>query len=123
MRQPLAALLLLSLAAAVRASAETATAIDAGNEHTCAITSAGTLLCWGDNYSGQLGDGTRTNRDTPQEVVGLSDVTAVSAGLAHTCAISGNGHLQCWGSNSQGQLGNPDVTTRSTIPVDVLGLT
>jgi alpha-tubulin suppressor-like RCC1 family protein len=48
-----------------------ATAIAAGQYHTCAIAGAGTLRCWGNNASGQLGDGTTTQRNTPVNVIGL----------------------------------------------------
>lgn len=97
-------------------------AIDVGTAHTCALLSSGSMKCWGSNEHGELGDGTRNNRSTPIDVVGLSGtINLVSAGGGYTCAVI-NSAAKCWGWNNSGQLGDGTVDDRLA-PVDVSGLT
>lgn len=80
--------------------------IAAGAFHVCGISTAGPTFCWGDNSSGQVGDGTTTDRTSPTKVSGSTAFTSVGAGFAHTCALTAAGATYCWGLNASGQLGN-----------------
>ena len=97
-------------------------AISASGYHVCAVTTGGAALCWGNNVSGALGDGTSTDSLVPVAVSGLSSgVAAITAGLAHTCALTTGGGVLCWGNNPHGELGDGSLTD-SNLPVAVFGL-
>lgn len=85
----------------------TAIGLAAGDIHTCALLANGAVRCWGNNYEGQIGDGTGLNRSQPTPVVGLDNsVTALVAGDYHNCAITSTKAVVCWGESRDGELGN-----------------
>ncbi|NNF09058.1 MAG: signal peptidase I [Acidimicrobiia bacterium] len=98
------------------------TDVAAGDTHTCAIKTDGTVWCWGRNDKGQLGDGTTTNRTTPAQVTGITTAVAVGAGLKHTCVATSTGTVHCWGLNDHSQLGDGTTTNRTT-PTQATGIT
>jgi alpha-tubulin suppressor-like RCC1 family protein len=102
-------------------STNPAISISAGYSHVCALLANGEVLCWGNNSSGQLGDGTYSSSSIPVKVIGLVDVVAIAAGGEHTCAITKTASIRCWGDNYYGQLGDGTTTMKNT-PVDVIGL-
>ena len=106
-----------------------ATQITAGSGHTCALRQTGTITCWGNNWTGQLGNGQSGDdwednsaaSSVPVEVLGINDATQITAGSGYTCALRQTGTITCWGNNEDGQLGN-GTKTDSSVPVEVLGI-
>ena len=90
----------------VRGLAGRAVDVTSGDNHACALTSAGAVRCWGANDLGQLGTSTRSVSSGPVRVAGLTDAaTMVTAGDNHSCALMRHGRVYCWGMNDSGQLG------------------
>src|SRR3954453_9208154 len=97
----------------------TATAISAGDFHTCALLDDGSVRCWGVGLDGRLGYSNTDNigdDETPGSVAPVNlgtgrTATAISAGGSHTCAVLDNGSVLCWGRGSDGQLGYGNTAT------------
>lgn len=100
-----------------------ASSIAAGESHTCAILDDGSVACWGENMSGQLGrgDAVASWGGAPEQMgagivkvdLGLGVVAkALSLGTNHSCALLSDDTVKCWGDNSHGQLGTGDTASR-----------
>ncbi len=97
--------------------------IAAGGLHSCAVLDDGSVVCWGNNEDGQLGDGSTNDALTPVLVTGISDVTEMSLGTSSSCALTNAGALFCWGSNVEGQIGDDRACgMRCPLPQPVSGL-
>ena len=94
-------------------------ALSAGYEHSLALKSDGTLLSWGRDSEGQLGDSTAlTQQSTPVAVQGPSEIVGIASGIYHNVALKADGTLLAWGDNGQKQLGNGTIVPQP-IPVPV----
>src|SRR5712692_7461641 len=83
--------------------------VSAGLRYSVELQASGAMLAWGDNSSGELGDGTTTKRATPVPLPGLgpdSGVVQVAAGGSHTLVLKADGRVLAWGHNRSGELGD-----------------
>jgi hypothetical protein len=114
------------LPAVALGTGRTATAVVAGEWHTCALLDGGDVKCWGGNNFGQLGSGDTAPRggapgemgdNLPLIALGAGrHAVALAAGLAQTCALLDNASVKCWGMNGYGQLGLGDTNNRGDEP-------
>ena len=87
--------------------------IAAGGGHTCGITRANKAFCWGEGFSGQVGNAMQDFATEPYAVKTNLAFRMVVAGDRHTCGLTTNGRVYCWGENKQGQLGNETKDDRN----------
>ncbi len=107
---------------AVTALGVTVAQLDAASGHSCALKNDGTVWCWGLNGWGELGDGTKVDKNKPVPIGALgTNVAQISAGYLHTCAVKTDGTLWCWGANTYGALGD-GTTVDSSVPVPITAL-
>lgn len=95
--------------------------VAAGSYHSFALLSDGTVVAWGYNANGQLGDGTTTNQTTPVPVCGVDGSSQRLGGVAqlglggvsdHSLALLSDGRAVAWGRNDYGQLGDGTLQNR-----------
>jgi alpha-tubulin suppressor-like RCC1 family protein len=93
-----------------------------GDIHSCALTTKGSVKCWGYNGYGGLGDNTTTAASKPVLVYNMGQkVKSIATGGYHSCAVTIKGTAKCWGFNAYGQLGD-NTTVTSNKPVVVFGI-
>lgn len=98
-------------------------AISAGASFSLALLSNGTVMAWGENESGELGNGKAGASNVPVAVKNLKGVSAISAGGEFALALLANGTAEAWGNDERGQLGNAGVEEGSSkVAVPVEGL-
>jgi alpha-tubulin suppressor-like RCC1 family protein len=105
--------------ALVFAPSVTFSSLSAGGYSTCGLDGDGVAYCWGDNASGQIGNG-GGGAPVPVPVVGDHHFKALAIAGDHACTLSLEGEAFCWGQNGTGQLGTGDQRD-SNEPVAVVG--
>ena len=93
--------------------------VAAGFRHSCALSTNGLAYCWGENTTGQLGNGTQTSSSTPVRVSASVRFKQIAIGWSNTCALSQRGDVYCWGDNSVGQSNLASGAPRSAVPAPV----
>jgi alpha-tubulin suppressor-like RCC1 family protein len=94
--------------------------VSAGHNHGCGVTTDDRAYCWGDNVSGQLGDGSNVGTFRPVAVMGSLRFLVVETGAWHTCALTTAGKAYCWGVNNFAMIGDGTTSNRNR-PIAVLG--
>src|SRR5690606_29781490 len=94
-----------------------AVAIDVGEDHSCALIDDGSARCWGNNYYGQIGNGTFDDVDVPVPVINLSAGIGITGGGDHSCAVVGGGSVYCWGRGWFGTGSADDENVPVPVPL------
>jgi alpha-tubulin suppressor-like RCC1 family protein len=96
-------------------------------QHTCGLSGAGLLTCWGANSKGQIGDGSTTGPrpptliNDPSASAPLPMFSQVTTGKAHTCALAAS-DIYCWGDNGEGQINQTGLNAPVTTPTPIAGM-
>ena len=92
-----------------------------GFQFSCARRMNGTVVCWGDNYVGRLGNGTIVDALVPTPVTGLAGVREIYAAADYACAATST-ETQCWGWSPYGEFGDGAPAIRLVPDTPVVGL-
>jgi alpha-tubulin suppressor-like RCC1 family protein len=97
--------------------------VETNSMHTCGVSypDPARAYCWGNNSSGELGDGTKVERSVPVAVAGGLSIFQVTLGYVHTCGVTTSNIAYCWGSNWQGNLGDSSTADSKSTPSRVAG--
>ncbi|MCA9398097.1 hypothetical protein KC573_04660, partial [candidate division WWE3 bacterium] len=99
-------------------SSQLFTQVTTGGSHSCGLLVNGSLLCWGDNSYGQLGDNNPpTDRQSPVQVLSSWSFSQITGGYFHSCRLLVNGSVACWGYDSSGELGDGSPASDKYVPV------
>ena len=96
------------------------TTLGVGLSHVCGLATDSRAYCWGNNFRGFLGDGSRSSSAIPVPVRGGLTFRALSVGVTHTCGVTTDAAVYCWGTNLTGELGLPTAQQDSNVPVLVI---
>jgi alpha-tubulin suppressor-like RCC1 family protein len=99
------------------------TSVSVGEGHACGLISTGASYCWGANFWGQLGEGSRNARARPTPVAGGLAFSSITAGYSRSCGLTAAGAAYCWGSGQQGEIGDEYGKDRETPSAVSGGLT
>ena len=94
--------------------------LSAGYRHSCGVTTSNEAYCWGDNYWGELGNGSTTSSLAPVQIAAALPFAGVQVGARHSCGVTTTHAAYCWGDNAAGQLGDGSGVASSS-PVAVAG--
>ncbi len=92
--------------------------VDTGVYNSCGLRDDGTAWCWGKNQWGQVGDGTETQRTTPEQVDFSGEFSTLYTDYATTCALDTTDSLWCWGWNNYGEFGNGTIGGSESSPTE-----
>lgn len=96
--------------------------VHAGDFHSCALMSSGSVQCWGSGAYGRLGDNNNADHSSgvPTDVVDLTDASKLAVGETHSCVLMDGGTVKCWGQGDYGQLGDNNTNSHfSATPIKV----
>jgi hypothetical protein len=101
---------------AVTGLSDAVSVIAGGSDYSCALRRTGEVACWGDNFSGQLGNGSTDKSPEPVAVLGLSDVVSLAGGSDFVCAVRKTGEVACWGDIGVGAPDDYRLVVPTTVP-------